>query len=45
MSKSMPDSEAELKAVPYITEANFEKYGKILLDITQKFSAHRLSKD
>ncbi|GAB0094795.1 DNA helicase [Sergentomyia squamirostris] len=43
MSKVMPTSKEEMMSLPHITEANFEKFGKHLLDITQSYAANKLS--
>lgn len=40
----MPESEEEMRNVPHITQANFEKYGKVLLDITQGYAAQKIGK-
>ncbi|XP_016845687.1 Bloom syndrome protein homolog isoform X1 [Nasonia vitripennis] len=41
MSQQLPcDREAMLK-IPHVTEANFEKYGKALLDVTQKYAQEK----
>ncbi|CAL7945068.1 unnamed protein product [Xylocopa violacea] len=39
MSQKLPDSEEAMLQIPHVTKANFEKYGKALLDITQKYAA------
>ncbi|XP_078047077.1 Bloom syndrome helicase isoform X2 [Augochlora pura] len=39
MSQKLPDSEESMLQIPHVTKANFEKYGKALLDITRKYSA------
>lgn len=41
MSQQLPcDREAMLK-IPHVTVANFEKYGKALLEITQKYAQEK----
>ncbi|RXG58489.1 Bloom syndrome protein-like [Armadillidium vulgare] len=42
MARTLPDNEEEMRKVPHITQANFEKYGQVLLDITQGFAAQKL---
>ncbi|KAB7499389.1 Bloom syndrome-like protein [Armadillidium nasatum] len=42
MARTLPDSEEEMRKVPHITQANFEKYGQVLLDVTQGFAAQKL---
>lgn len=42
MAETMPVSEKEMLAIQYVTKANYEKYGKIFLDITVQYSAERL---
>ncbi|KAG9436912.1 Bloom syndrome protein isoform X1 [Apis mellifera carnica] len=41
MSQILPDSEEAMLQIPHVTKANFEKYGKALLDITQKYAAEK----
>ncbi|XP_076302837.1 Bloom syndrome helicase [Lasioglossum baleicum] len=41
MSQKLPDSEEAMLQIPHVTKANFEKYGKALLDITQKYAAEK----
>ncbi|XP_076288509.1 recQ-like DNA helicase Blm isoform X2 [Lasioglossum baleicum] len=41
MSQQLPDSEEAMLQIPHVTKANFEKYGKALLDITQKYAAEK----
>ncbi|XP_031836534.1 Bloom syndrome helicase [Nomia melanderi] len=41
MSQKLPDSEEAMLEIPHVTKANFEKYGKALLDITQKYAAEK----
>lgn len=42
MAQRLPETEAEMLALPHVTKANFEKYGKHLLDITQNFAAEKI---
>lgn len=44
MSQQLPDCEEAMLRIPHVTKANFEKYGKALLDITQKFAAEKVGK-
>lgn len=44
MSQILPDSEEAMLQIPHVTKANFEKYGKALLDITQKYAAEKYGK-
>nr|XP_034193285.1 Bloom syndrome protein homolog isoform X1 [Osmia lignaria] len=41
MSQKLPDTEEAMLQIPHVTKANFEKYGKALLDITQKYAAEK----
>ncbi|KAG7204709.1 hypothetical protein KM043_005123 [Ampulex compressa] len=41
MSQKLPDSEESMLQIPHVTKANFDKYGKALLDITQKYAAEK----
>ncbi|CAK9804897.1 RecQ-like DNA helicase Blm [Anthophora plagiata] len=41
MSQKLPNSEEAMLQIPHVTKANFEKYGKALLDITQKYAAEK----
>lgn len=42
MSKRMPETKNEMMQIPHVTAANFDKFGKRLLEVTTKFSAERL---
>lgn len=42
MAENMPISEPEMLAIQYVTKANYQKYGKLFLDITVQYSAERL---
>lgn len=44
MSDRMPETEAEMLQIPHVTQANFVKYGKDLLIITQQYSAEKMCK-
>lgn len=44
MSEKFPETEAEMLTLPHVTKANFEKFGKPLLEITQSYSAMKMSK-
>ncbi|XP_014233989.1 Bloom syndrome protein homolog isoform X1 [Trichogramma pretiosum] len=41
MSKQLPKKKEDMLRIPHVTKANFEKYGKALLDITQKFAIEK----
>ncbi|XP_066592457.1 recQ-like DNA helicase Blm isoform X2 [Prorops nasuta] len=41
MSKHLPETGEEMLKLEHVTKANFEKYGKALLDITQKYAAKK----
>lgn len=38
MSLKLPLTDTEMLEIPHVTKANFEKYGKALLEITTKFA-------
>lgn len=42
MAQELPETEAEMLKIPHVTKANFEKYGKELLAITQQYAAEKL---
>lgn len=42
MAQQMPISKEEMLAIPHVTAANFEKYGKDLLEITAQYSAEKM---
>ncbi|XP_052902181.1 recQ-like DNA helicase Blm [Anopheles moucheti] len=42
MSEKLPESSGEMLTLPHVTKANFEKYGKHLLEITQNYAAEKL---
>ena len=41
MSQQLPENEADMLKIPHVTKANFEKYGKALLDITLNYAAQK----
>lgn len=42
MASKMPETPEEMLCLPHVTKANFEKYGKQLLDITLRFSLQKI---
>ncbi|XP_029163076.1 Bloom syndrome protein homolog isoform X2 [Nylanderia fulva] len=42
MSQRLPDTEEAMLQIPHVTKANFIKYGKALLEITQKYAAEKI---
>lgn len=44
MSQSLPETEEDMLKIVGVTKANFEKYGRQLLEITQEASANKLGK-
>lgn len=38
MSLTLPLTDTEMLEIPHVTKANFEKYGKALLEITTKYA-------
>lgn len=42
MSQRLPDTEEAMLQIPHVTKANFVKYGKALLEITQKYAAEKI---
>lgn len=44
MSLSMPETEEDMLKIVGVTKANFEKYGRQLLKITQEAAADKLGK-
>lgn len=42
MADRLPESEKEMLAIPHVTKANYEKYGKDLLAVTQQYAAEKL---
>lgn len=44
MSQQLPETEQDMLRIPHVTKANFDKYGKALLDVTQKYAAQKIGK-
>lgn len=44
MSQSLPETEEEMLKIVGVTKANFEKYGRQLLKITQEAAADKFGK-
>lgn len=44
MSEKFPETELQMLALPHVTKANFEKYCKPLLEITQNYATTKNSK-
>lgn len=44
MSRDMPVSEEEMMRIPHVTQANFDKYGKEFLKITERYASEKLCK-
>lgn len=42
MSRTLPETEAEMLNVVGVTRANYEKFGKGLLQITQKYAKEKI---
>lgn len=45
MSQSLPETEEEMLKIVGVTKANFEKYGRQLLEITQEAAANKFGKN
>lgn len=43
MSQRLPQTPQEMLKIPHITEANFSKYGKALLKITQEYALRKIA--
>ncbi|XP_037940842.1 Bloom syndrome protein homolog isoform X2 [Teleopsis dalmanni] len=43
MAESLPETETDMRTIPHVTKANFDKYGVKLLEITQGYAAEKLS--
>ncbi|XP_077290557.1 recQ-like DNA helicase Blm [Arctopsyche grandis] len=43
MAQKLPETTEEMLSLPHVTKANFEKYGKELLEITTRFSMEKLT--
>lgn len=41
MAETMPTTEADMLKIPHVTKANYEKYGKELLDILKHFAGEK----
>lgn len=41
MSREMPMTEEDMLAIPHVTRAVYEKYGKRFLDVTTRYAAER----
>ena len=41
MSQRLPETEEAMLQIPHVTKANFVKYGKPLLNITQKYATEK----
>lgn len=41
MAEQMPTTEEDMKKLPHVTKANYDKYGKELLDILQNYAAEK----
>lgn len=44
MAEKMPTTEEEMLSIQHVTKANYEKYGRELLEITQQYGAEKLCK-
>lgn len=44
MSQQLPEDEKTMLAIPHVTKANFEKYGKALLSITKTYALQKNGK-
>lgn len=42
MAEQLPETETEMMKISHVTKANFEKFGKELLAITQQYAAEKL---
>lgn len=45
MSHSLPETEEEMLKIVGVTKANFDKYGRQLLEITQEAAANKFGKN
>ncbi|XP_074109128.1 Bloom syndrome helicase isoform X2 [Cotesia typhae] len=43
MSQQLPATKEEMLKIPHVTEANYNKYGKVLLQITERFAAEKVA--
>ena len=44
MSQQLPEDEEAMLRIPHVTKANYDKYGKALLDIIQKYANEKKGK-
>ncbi|XP_055848050.1 recQ-like DNA helicase Blm isoform X2 [Episyrphus balteatus] len=42
MAESLPETEADMRAIPHVTKANYDKYGEQMLEITRNHAAEKL---
>ncbi|XP_055905057.1 recQ-like DNA helicase Blm isoform X2 [Eupeodes corollae] len=42
MAESLPETEADMRAIPHVTKANYDKYGEKMLEITRNHAAEKL---
>ncbi|XP_043472654.1 Bloom syndrome protein homolog [Leptopilina heterotoma] len=42
MSMQLPIDEESMLKIPHVTKANFDKYGRALLDVTQKYATEKV---
>lgn len=42
MAEQLPETEADMRSIPHVTKANFDKYGEKLLEITRNYAAEKL---
>lgn len=45
MAQTLPETEEEMLKIVGVTKANFEKYGRQLLEITQEAAANKFGKN
>ncbi|CAG5074141.1 Similar to Blm: Bloom syndrome protein homolog (Drosophila melanogaster) [Cotesia congregata] len=43
MSQQLPATKEEMLKIPHVTEANYNKYGKVLLQITERYAAEKVA--
>lgn len=44
MAQKMPVCEEQMLSIPHVTKANFDKYGRELLEVTEKYAAEKVCK-
>lgn len=44
MAQTLPETEEEMLKIVGVTKANFEKYGRQLLEVTQEAAANKFGK-